>query len=258
MIGCIIQARMGSNRLPGKSLMKIDRHGTVLEYVINQIRSSIFIDEIIVATTTKDEDEPIVKIAKNLKIKFFRGSSHNVLDRYYQCAKSFSLNTIVRITADNPFIDPEILDQMIQEFFSNRYDYVTNTIERTYPHGTEVEIFSFNTLERIWLNAKLPSDLEHVTSYIRNQKNKFKTLIVKNQKDLSKYRWTLDRKNDLVLIRTLAREIKVRPIHMLDILKIFKEKPDLININKDNLSEEGYLLSLKKDKNYQKKKKFKI
>lgn len=248
MIGCIIQARMGSNRLPGKSLMKIDSHGTVLEYVINQIRNSSLLDEIIIATTRKDEDIPIIKMAKKLNIKFFQGNSDNVLDRYYQCAKFFSLNTIVRITADNPFIDPEILDQMIQKFHLNNHDYITNALERTYPHGTEVEIFSFDTLEKIWLNAKLPSDLEHVTSYIRNNKNKFKIFIVKNKQDLSKYRWTLDRENDLVLIRILAKEINKRPIHMIDILKIFKEKPNLININKNNPSEEGYYLSLKKDK----------
>ena len=244
---------MGSNRLPGKVLMKIDEK-TILEYVLNQLSSCTLLDEIIVNTTTLSEDTQIVECAKKMNVNFFRGSEKNVLDRYYQCAKNFSIDIIVRITSDNPLIDPNIVDDAIKIFKENSYDYVTNCRQRTFPYGTEVEVFTFKALEQCWKNAKKPSELEHVTPYIYNNSDKFIIHDLLNAKNLSNLRWTVDRANDLELVRILASKIQKRPILMKDILKIFSKEPNLENINKNNIPNEGFLKSLKEDKDFLKSK----
>ena len=174
MITSIIQARMGSSRLPGKVLMKLDEKHTVLDYVIEQLSFSKLIDKKIIATTELEQDNVIEQTSKNLGLEFFRGSSEDVLDRYYQCAKENSFTTIVRITSDNPLMDPEIVDQVIKKFVTNDFDYVTNAFPRTFPSGTELEIFSFDALEKAWKNAIKPSEKEHVTPFIKNHPEIFK------------------------------------------------------------------------------------
>lgn len=231
MIGCIIQARMDSSRLPGKSMMKLNKK-PVLYHVLNQVKNCKKIDKIIVATTNKKEDNKICDFVRSMKIVCFRGKSLDVLDRYYSCAKKYSLSTIVRITADNPLIDPIIIDSMIERFNRNRCDIATNSVPRTFPYGTEVEVFSFKALETIWKKTLDSIDREHVTSYFyRNPKN-FKILNVTNKQDLSNYRWTLDEKADFNLIEQLVLKIPKDPILMEDILKILKNNPKLIKLNK--------------------------
>ena len=150
MIGCIIQARMGSSRLPGKVLMKLNENCSTLDFVLNQLSFSTLIDKIIIATTNLVQDDIIEQTAKNLGIECFRGNSDDVLDRYYNCAKKFQMDNIVRITSDCPLIDPGIVDEVISKYKSGNYDYFTNTLIRTYPIGTDVEIFSFEILEKTW------------------------------------------------------------------------------------------------------------
>ena len=227
MIGCIVQARMGSSRLPGKTLMKIDDKNTVLDFVINQLSYSKMIDKIIIATTNLKGDDIIEHFVKKYDIEFFRGNSDDVLDRYFQCAKNFSINTIVRITADNPLIDPTIIDDLIKKFLSNSYDYLSNAFIRTFPYGTEVEIFSFEALEKTWKNATKLFEREHVTPYFHNNPQSFKIFYEKNSKNLSNLRWTLDNENDLILIKAIASKISKKPILMNDILDLFSKKPEL-------------------------------
>ena len=154
MIGCIIQARMGSSRLPGKVLMKSDNGRPLLYHVVNQLRHCTKVKNLVIATTTNQEDDEIEKFANNNTIDVFRGSEKDVLDRYFQCAKKYSFSTIVRITSDCPLIDPQIVDKVIERFFSGNYDYATNTLIRTFPIGTDVEVFSFSVLETAWKNAQ--------------------------------------------------------------------------------------------------------
>ena len=125
-IGCIIQARMSSIRLPGKVMMKVENENTMLDCVINQLQNSKEIKNIVIATTDQEEDDVIAKFAKNRAIKYFRGSKKDVLDRYYQCAKKFNFSEIIRITSDNPLIDYEIVDTVVEHFKSNNYDYISN------------------------------------------------------------------------------------------------------------------------------------
>ena len=131
MIGCIVQARMGSSRLPGKTLMKLTNELSTLDFVINQISSSNLIDKIIIATTDLEEDNIIENTCNKLEIECYRGSSSDVLDRYYKCAKKFHFDHIVRITADCPLIDPEIIDSVIEKYTTEDFDYVSNT-SKTY------------------------------------------------------------------------------------------------------------------------------
>jgi len=252
MICCIIQARTGSARLPKKVIQKIDNDLTVLDYVIDQIKYSQKIEKIVVATTNLIEDDLICKYANLQKIECFRGSSEDVLDRFYQCAKKYSAKTIVRITADNPLIDPNIIDKVINEY--NKCDFITNTLERTFPYGTEVEVFSFVSLEKAWENAKKPSEREHVTPFIRNPKNKFVLKNIKNQKNISNFRYTVDKLEDLQLVKEIIKNISTRPIFLQDIIKLNKDKPDIFEINK-NIKHDGYLSSIEKDEQYFKSKK---
>lgn len=251
MIGCIIQARMGSSRLPGKTLIKLNQYRTTLDFVVNQLSFSALLDKIVIATTNLEQDDIIEKNAKTLGIDCFRGSSDDVLDRYYHCAKKFQINTIVRITSDCPLIDPQIVDQVIRKYQSEDYDYVTNTLSRSYPIGTDVEIFSFEILEKTWQKAILPSEREHVTLFIRNKKLNFKLGNLKNSKNLGHLRWTLDRVEDLNLIRKIVVKINKNPILMNDILNLFSLEPELIKINEHITQNEGMLKSLKKDDEFQ-------
>jgi spore coat polysaccharide biosynthesis protein SpsF len=245
MIGCIIQARMGSKRLPGKVMLKIDKKNPVIHYTLEQIKHCKYLDDIAVATTNLKEDDVIAEFGKNYGINLFRGNSTDVLDRYYECAKKFSYSKIVRITSDNPLIDPLIIDKIIKKFISNKFDYVSNTIERTFPYGTEVEIFSFSALEKAWKNSKNDYEREHVTPYIYDKYNQFKISNFSFHTNLSRLRWTLDTKEDLKMIKTIVKKIEQRPIFLKDILWILKNEPTLMNINQNTPIDDNFLNSFK-------------
>ena len=249
MIGCIVQARMGSSRLPGKTLMKVDEKNTVLDFLINQLSYSKLIDKLVIATTNLSIDDDIQNSIRNLDVELFRGNANDVLDRYYQSAKKFSLDIVVRITADNPLIDPFIMDEMISEFCLKNYDYMTNTLPRTFPYGTEVEIFTFDALEKAWQNAKKPSEREHVTPYFYNNQKIFKIHKIQYSTNISNLRWTIDRQNDLELVKLIVSKIIKRPILLDDIILLYTKEPKLFEINKTHIPNEGYLKSLKEDEN---------
>jgi len=247
-IGCILQARMGSTRLPGKVMLPVDDSNPVIWYVVNQMKYSKFCKRVIIATTKLADDDKIIDFAKKKSLDCFRGSTYDCLDRYYQCAKHFSISTIIRITCDNPLIDPSLVDDAIRVFDEGNYDYVTNCRPRTFPQGTEVEVFSFNALEKAWKEAKIPSEREHVTPYFYNNPDKFKISNITNHEDRSNLRWTVDRMDDLNLVRALVLRIKKSPILMNDILKVLENEPELVNLNKNHVKDEGYLRSLDNDK----------
>ena len=228
----------------------IDDKNPILYYVIKQLEHSKLIDKLVVATSTLPEDDIIDNYVKKIGIECFRGSEKDVLDRHYQCAKKFSFSEIVRITSDNPLIDPNIIDSVIKKFLLSKCDYATNTLPRTFPYGTELEVFSFSALENAWKNAKLPSEREHVTPYIRKNKKKFRIENMTHSKDLSNFIWTVDRIEDLRLIQKIVSKIKNRPILLQDILQLFQNEPDLRKINMESKPEEGYLKSLENDKKY--------
>lgn len=248
MIGCIIQARMGSTRLPGKVMLPIDGTNPIISYVINQMKHSKLCEKLIIATTNLIEDEIIIDFAKRKSVEYFKGNENDCLDRYYQCAKLFSISTIVRITCDNPLIDPTLVDDAVKIFNDGDYDYVSNCKPRSFPQGTEVEVFSFKALEKAWNEAIKPSEREHVTPHFYNNPGKFRTYNITNQNNLSNLRWTVDRMEDLEFVKALVSRIKKSPIFMKDILRVLENEPDLTNLNKNYTMDEGYIRSLENDK----------
>lgn len=233
MIGCIVQARVGSSRLPRKVMKLIDGKNPVIHYVLKQLEYSKFLKQIVVATTNNPNDDQIVDYLEKNNHMFFRGDEKDVLDRFYLCSKKFSFSIIVRITSDNPLIDPSIVDTMIEEFEKHHYDYMTNSIPRTFPFGTEVEIFTFNALENAWKNAKNETEREHVTPYFYNNPEKFKIKKIESSYNMSGLRWTLDEYSDFILIQNIIKKIKKSPILLDDILELHQKEPQLFKINEN-------------------------
>lgn len=231
-IVAIIQARMGSSRLPGKALKDINGR-SMLARVVRRAGRSALIDQLVVATTDKELDDAIVSECESLGFPSFRGSEDDVLDRYYQTAKAFSAEGIVRITSDCPLIDPEIIDRVIQTFLNNNLDYASNTIEGTYPRGLDVEVFSFHALEAAWQKSAQTFEHVHVTPYIYRHTEEFKIFSVTSVENFSDYRWTVDTQEDLKLIRTIYEKIDHDDdFSWRDVLMLFKESPDLAEINR--------------------------
>jgi len=230
----ILQARMGSTRLPGKILKPV-LGKPLLSYQIERLRRAQLVDEIIVATTTSPLDDPLIELCKKEGIKFYRGSEEDVLDRYYQAAKAFHADVIIRVTGDCPLIDPQILDRVIQFYTDTTpsYDYVSNSLKLTFPRGLDVEVFSFKNLERASIEAKWSQEREHVSVYFYHHPELFSLGNVECETDLSRHRWTVDEEADLKLITLLLEELY--PHHptfgMSDVLKVLRQHPDWELIN---------------------------
>ena len=237
-ISAIVQARTGSTRLPNKIFKELCGK-PILWHVINRLSYSKLIKQIIIATTNLSEDDKVEEFCKTNNILFYRGSSDDVLSRYYEAAKKFNADLIIRITSDCPVIDPQIIDKMTNNFFDfyekEKIDYMSNTIIRTFPRGLDAEIFPFNVLEKTHLEAKQDYEREHVTPYIYQHPEIFKIKNFTCEKDYSFYRWTVDTIEDFKLIEKIYEALyKENDIfYFEDILKLFEEYPDLININKD-------------------------
>jgi len=248
MILAIIQARVGSTRLPGKVLLDI-RGKTVINHVVTRVSASNLIDDVVVATTLLDGDVALVKECAGLGVKVFCGSEQDVLDRYYQVTKILLPDHIVRITADCPVIDPKVIDLVVTEHLATGADYTSNTLDIPYPDGQDVEVFKYSALELAWSNAVLASEREHVTPFIKlNEKtfNVHKILGIKSHSDM---RWTLDEKEDLELISILFdRLFDIDSLFsMEDILAVFQSEEGLMSINSMHIREEGYRKSLEHD-----------
>jgi len=241
---------MDSTRLPNKVLKDIVGKPLIL-HVIERTRLAKSLQGIVLATTTRAVDTPLVELVQAQGIPVYRGECDDVLDRYYQAATQYHADVIVRITGDCPLVDPHIIDRVVQVFIEHRYDYVTNTLQPTYPDGLDVEVFSYDTLVKAWKEAILPSEREHVTAYIRNHPERFTQYDVKNPVDLSTHRWTVDNSEDLEFVREIYKRLypKEKIFYMEDILTLLQKHPELQEINAGTQRNEGYLRSLKHDRN---------
>lgn len=234
---CLVQARVGSTRLPGKILKEICGK-TILHHEIDRLKKCKEIDEIVIATTDKEDDDKIVNEAKKLSVKYFRGSENDVLSRFYYSAKENNADIIVRVTSDCPCIDFEILDKMLI-YFKDKYkekqvDYLSNTIKRTYPRGYDIEIFTFSALEKSYINAEKEYEREHVTPYIYDKTNNFLKLSFENKEDYSKYRVTLDTIEDFIVIKNIFENLYYKnPYFKLnDVVQYLNNNLHIVDINK--------------------------
>lgn len=249
MIGVIIQARMGSTRLPGKVLKKVVGK-TLLAFLINRAREAQTTDKVIIATTNLKIDDQIERLAISNNLDFFRGSSDDVLDRYLKCAQKFKLKTIVRITGDCPLMDPVIIDNVVNFYKTGDFDYVTNGINSTFPDGMDVEVFSYKALAKAWENAILDSEREHVTAYIWKHREIFKIGIYKGKVDYSSLRLTVDEPEDFELVKRIVSGLypKNRNFSLKDIVSYLSKNPHLLKINERIGRNEGYARSVANDK----------
>lgn len=229
----IIQARLGSSRLPGKVLLPLGDK-TVLEQVYKRVRKINGLDEVIVATTTAEKDDELAIFMGKKGIPFFRGSEEDVLARFYEVAKRYEADAIMRITSDCPLLDPKVSEKMLEIFSDYSYDMVSNASEnpknRTFPRGLDTEIFMFQWLEKAYQEANKPYQREHVTPYLyENVENIY---FHKNEEDYSKYRWTLDTREDYALIRKVYEELERTKIETFQEIVAFLEKnPEVLNLN---------------------------
>jgi spore coat polysaccharide biosynthesis protein SpsF len=230
----IVQARMGSTRLPGKHMKKV-LGKPLLGYLIERLKRATLSHALVIATTENPLDDILVEYCISEKCDYFRGSEEDVLDRYYQCALKYNADAIVRICADCPLIDPKIIDLVISRYLqlSPNIDYVANTLQRTYPRGMDVEIFSFNSFDKVAHEAKTEAEHEHVTPYYYLHPEVFKLENVADKENASKYRLTVDTDDDFKLIRLILEDLYPKKSHFClnDIVDLMKTHPDWVKIN---------------------------
>jgi spore coat polysaccharide biosynthesis protein SpsF (cytidylyltransferase family) len=227
----IIQARMGSTRLPGKVLMDLGGV-TVLAHVLRRTCRATLIQGAMVATTESVADDAIVRECHRFGVPCFRGSEQDVLDRYYQAAHTCNAEAVVRVTSDCPLIDRELVDNTIRIFLDQRADYASNISPRTYPRGLDTEVFSMRALERAWREAREPWQREHVTPYLYVHPEFFRQASTSGQPDYSHYRWTLDTSEDLNLLRAIYARFDNQDVFTWrEVIALMEDEPELRELN---------------------------
>ena len=242
-VAAIVQARIGSTRLPGKVLKSIVGK-PMIELLLARLSQSKELDEIIVATSKNPEDDKLQSLVESLGYRCTRGSELNVLNRYYESAKFVGADVVVRVTADCPLIDPEIVDECIKGFKNFNVDYFSNTDPRTYPDGLDISVMKFKSIERANNEAVSEFDKEHVTPYIRTSKS-FTKSSLKYKENLSNLRWTVDESKDLVVVNNVFKHFSPNiNFKWLQILELQKLKPELFLANQKIKNNEGTHLSI--------------
>jgi len=231
----IIQARTQSTRLPNKVLMKI-KEKTILEHIVDFLSYSKFIDEIVIATTQLSSDDKIESLSKKMGISCYRGSSSDVLERFYKCAKLHRADLIVRITGDDPLIDPLIVDEIIDKSISSKSDYCSNIIKKTFPLGfTSCEVFTFQLLKLLNETNHDPQSREHVTYFVRNNLDHFKTTNFSAPTNLSRPNWrlTIDYPDDFKLIEGIFSNLYENKnyISYKKLVNFLDKNPQILKLN---------------------------
>ena len=241
----IIQARMESTRLPGKVLRNVNGI-PLLEIVIDRIKVSKNLDVICVAVPNTRANDQLVGYCESMNVSVFRGSEKNVLSRFYYAATKYDADIIVRLTSDDPLKDSEIIDNFVDELIAHGVDYVSNTLEPTYPEGLDTEVFTYDALKKAFREARLASEKEHVTPYIWKNPSLFNLKNVRYFKDYSHLRWTIDKSEDVDFFDALFSESRfdIKTVSYIQVLKFLDSHPELSMINADAIRNEGYLKSL--------------
>ena len=224
----------------------------MLEHLLSRAKRAKILDKIIIATTDNPEDKAVAELAEKCGADFFRGSEEDVLDRYYQAAKKFGAEHIVRITGDCPLVDPKVIDDVVNFYLQNqdKYDYVSNVHPPTYPDGMDVEVFPFKLFKRVRKEARLKSEIEHVTPYFYNHPEIFRIGNMKYKKDVSAIRLTVDNPEDLIFVEKVFSAVSSKNPNfgLEEILEYLEQNPDLLGMNKHIQRNKGYAKSLELDK----------
>jgi spore coat polysaccharide biosynthesis protein SpsF (cytidylyltransferase family) len=244
-VAAFIQARMGSSRLPGKVLAKLGGI-EALGHVVARTNAS-GVDETFVLTTLSPLDLPIVRYCAEHGVRVSCGSENDVLDRYWQTARLVDAEHVLRITADCPILDPRIVREVVDLHLSSGADYTSNTLPECYPDGLDCEIFRGTVLERAWREARLPSEREHVTPYMKKNPGLFRLVSLKSPENLNHMRWTLDTPDDLEFLSRIFQELGTGIFGMDEVLSLLRKRPELESINGGQIRNEGYLKSLGED-----------
>lgn len=234
----IVQARMGSTRLPNKVMKQIG--GTpMIELLLLRLAQARRVDEILVATGTDSRNQQMVEYVERLGYRCYRGNEDDVLDRYYQAALHARADAVVRITGDCPLVDPQLVDLVVEKFLTTKVDYFSNTLPPTYPDGLDTEVFSLEALGRAWREAKEPYEREHVTPYLRNA-HRFTQANLENDEDLSGLRWTVDEAADLAVIERVCHHFAPKQLFSWrEVLQLQRANPELFTDNADLIRNEG-------------------
>jgi spore coat polysaccharide biosynthesis protein SpsF len=231
-MAAIIQARMGSTRLPGKVLLDIGGE-TMLSRVVQRCRQATSLDAVIVATASGPADEPIVFECARLGVEAFRGSEADVLDRFYRAAQRWGAQGVVRITADCPLIDPGVIDRVVRAFGRAQPDYASNVLKRSYPRGLDTEVMTLSALQRAWSEASEPYQRAHVTPYFYQRPGLLRLLSVVGEPDRSQYRWTVDTTDDLTFVRAVYRRLgNEGKFDWLQVVALLEREPELVEMNR--------------------------
>ena len=243
----IVQARCSSSRLSGKVIKELAGKPMIV-HELERLSRSKMIDKIVLATSTGVSDDPLEHILADTDIEVFRGNLDDVLDRYYQCANQYQPEYVVRITGDCPVIDWRLVDKVIEKHIAKGNDYTR--LNDDFPDGLDTEIMNFSALEDAWKNAKLLSEREHVTLYLKNHKENYRFGEVACEKQLGHMRWTVDEPQDFVFVEKIFGELYVDnpDFSMDDILVMLRDKPELMDINSGIQRNAGLAKSLANDK----------
>lgn len=232
----IVQARVGSTRLQNKVLLKLNGI-TVLEWLMKRLMYANMPDKFVIATTPRQEDNQIVDLCKKNRFEYFKGSEFDLLDRHYQCAKEYKADIVAKIPSDVPLIDPELFDIIFEKFYQGNYDYVSNLHPPTFPDGLDVEVFSFDALEKSWKEAKIPYEREHTTPYMWDNPDIFKIGSVTTD-DVQNYfithRWTIDYQEDYEFIKKVYETIGGNnpDFKWKELVMFLDEHPEIADINR--------------------------
>jgi len=244
----IVQARMGSTRLPGKIMREVNGK-PLIGYLLERLGRVKNIEQIVLATSVDPQNDLVEAFVRRQGLEVFRGEEQDVLDRFYQAAKVFNAEVVVRICGDCPLLAPEVVEQTVALFLEKDVDYVSNTLNRTYPDGLDVEVFSFAVLECAWKEARLPSEREHVTPFMTKSPD-VSRLNVSQETDHSDERWTVDLPGDLELITFVLNQLYPENpnFSLSDVLRLKDENPQIFKVNSMIKLNEGYQKSLEEDR----------
>ena len=229
----ILQARMGSSRLPGKVLASVAGQ-PMLALIVKRVLPMQCVDQLVVATTQLPQDDQIEALANNLGIPCFRGAEEDCLDRYYQAARQFEAEVVVRLTGDSPLLDTGFVDWVVKQYLSANppYDYIDSVLSKTFPVGLSVEVFSFEVLAIAWREDTNTWRREHVTPFIHRHPNRFRVLHLVSPQDYSHMRWTVDTSEDLAFVRRIYDHFGHDRFFWREVLAVLEQHPEWLEINR--------------------------